>query len=619
MSVLLDALKKAAEEKNKHTLESEKSQALKLSAEDSKEPSLLTSSEDSQDMKVSSDKTLKTLDESLPKASNLDLDEIVDDFSEETVVPISTLKPSVLNQNDEMLESREQQSSAIKLKFSAPEVTSIDRSDVEVEVPDVPEQFAELERGVLKVTAENNEESDLQKGDPSSNPSDNAVEQTVEKRNEGDEGSYQWSLDQIPAYVPVPGQLKTRPEHVDVEQSSSVEERDKINSEQGSEKLANNSILTKNAHATPYGFRKSILTNPKIILSLISITVFMLVGIYTAYYYQQENERLEASFDRYKIDPIKINLPENTVIEPEVKPVDADSQNVKTLGDESKNAVANVEIDDQNTVEVPLAKIESEPEMAKLKTVSQVSASKKAAVTEKPKINSLKTSDKVLVMDTAISTIIQPKPQAVKAQITKSKALTQEQNALAEGYGFYQEGDWKSARDVFAKVLESEPKNLKAKLGFAATQNYLGNPEDALAVYQDILKENPGNSYALEAVAEIANTVLELNSEWMQQLLELAQKYPKSAVLQNALGNVYAKQENWFKAQQQYFSAVAIKDSEPTYLMNLAVSLDHLGKYLLAEDYYKKALIYQKNGTAVDQDVIKQRLLVLRQFRNMEP
>jgi tetratricopeptide (TPR) repeat protein len=56
------------------------------------------------------------------------------------------------------------------------------------------------------------------------------------------------------------------------------------------------------------------------------------------------------------------------------------------------------------------------------------------------------------------------------------------------------------------------------------------------------------------------------------------------------LGNLYADQSLWAQAQQSYFQAYHLEQSNPDYAYNLAVALEHLSQSRLALGFYRRAL-----------------------------
>ncbi|BBP46609.1 hypothetical protein THMIRHAS_19820 [Thiosulfatimonas sediminis] len=639
MSVLLEALKKAAEEKNKKAALSENDSSENALSQQSIEPIAKDGTSTVMPSALST-LNLKTNPTSL-SSSGLDLDEIVEE-PVNTVVSVPLTKQ--VSGSDELPEFKEASVPTSKLSFSLPTeefVTSeqllprraakIEPLDVPI-IPDVPEQFADLEKqgtaaratetqtnhSIQLKTSSNHVVTPNLQAPANNGPVDNTSESGKAETNE----SFGWSLEKLPAYS-----NDAIEESSEVTDAKNVTTDEKTNNRSKLDKgaLANNSVLTKNKHSKPYTAKHFFLKNQKVVVGFVSLTVFTLIGAYSAYYYQVENHRLEASFERYKINPIMVELPksspavisETRVAELDLAPREGIDQGQIPMASVSENPEIRAE---SQVNESPM--VESAQTSLPAKSVAPIAISPSSqqakptakAITE-PKVKPLKTNENALVLTTDISTVIQPKRQTINAQISKSRALTAEQLQLADAYQQYQNQEWQAAQELFAKVLAINPSNHKAMLGLAATENYLGQPGKALATYQNVLKIQPGNTYALEAIAEIANATASPSEEWIKQLSDMTEKYPQSAVLQNALGNALAKQNNWFKAQQYYFNAVSLKDTEANFLMNLAVSLDHLGKYQSAEEYYTKALVYAPNSAMLDQNAIKQRLLVLRQFR----
>jgi uncharacterized protein HemY len=93
------------------------------------------------------------------------------------------------------------------------------------------------------------------------------------------------------------------------------------------------------------------------------------------------------------------------------------------------------------------------------------------------------------------------------------------------------------------------------------------------------------------------------------RLKNLLNGQTQAAPLHFALGNLYARQNNWTDAQAAYFMASSSEPNNPDYLYNLAVSLDHLGKQELARDHYQRALTaQQKHPAAFSKVRLEQRL-----------
>lgn len=654
MSVLLEALKKAAEEKNKLAAKESEAES-SPSGNDSSETNSSFSPEDvsgevdkTPDNASSVPETVESSETEAPVSLKLepstpvepsgsrDLDELIQE-PESTVPPVSGsiyTKQDSSSIDDDELETRQQTASATKLNFSIP--SEQDTSDSEDEKTSQtatvnPESKNSADLPVID-TASLDEDSlpepelsavlsDAKPAKVEEKPTATQTADSKTKDAKEEDDSFEWGLEQLPAYVP-----EGESGHKDASASS-----DKQEAEQRAEedrKLAKNTVLTKNAHSKPYS-TGGLLSSPRTLLALTSVTAFVCIGLYTAFYFDQQNQALEASFDKYKITPIQVEVPKlPEVVDTDVNKAEdlngttviADSASEST-SDEAQDALQGAESKSEAKTLASTKTVKPARDTATKASTSSggQKPSKAVATKSEPKAKPLRTTDKVLVLNTVNSTIIQPKPAAKAALITRSKDLTPSQQQLVKGYEYYQQGEWQKAQDAFNAVSQRDPQNIKALIGLAATQNALGDPSTSVETYLQVLNVDPGNSFALEAVAEIANSVTAPTNDWLQQLTELAQRNPKSAVLQNALGNFMARKQDWFKAQESYFNAVSMEPNQAVYLMNLAISLDHMNKYKLAADYYTQALVYANNTTAIDQSAIKERLVILKQHSLMEP
>ncbi|VAW47630.1 hypothetical protein MNBD_GAMMA04-482, partial [hydrothermal vent metagenome] len=189
-----------------------------------------------------------------------------------------------------------------------------------------------------------------------------------------------------------------------------------------------------------------------------------------------------------------------------------------------------------------------------------------------------------------------------------------EESILSEAYLSYQQGDFLSAEQSFESVLAMNPQNEFALIGLgnilASKQQYVA----AMNYYQRALAAEPSSLNAFEAIANISDHIA-LSSDWKKALTDMAQDHSESATLQYALGNLYAEGQDWLAAQSAYFQAVALEPDNADYLVNLAVSLDQLGKYNMAARYYTEALAFvDVEKVNFNEAQVKNRLISIRQF-----
>ncbi|MGH8610785.1 MAG: tetratricopeptide repeat protein [Gammaproteobacteria bacterium] len=178
-------------------------------------------------------------------------------------------------------------------------------------------------------------------------------------------------------------------------------------------------------------------------------------------------------------------------------------------------------------------------------------------------------------------------PSAIK--ISRGKT-TRDRNAdLAQAYRAYRAGDYVAARRAYEAVLRVQPEQRDALLGFAAIESRVGRIERAHRIYAQVLRRNPRDPVASAALFNLHNLAGGDVAE--SQLKLLLDQHHDSPSLHFSLGNFYARRSRWPEAQQAYFSAFSADKDNPEYAYNLAVSLDQLGEANVATQYYQKALI----------------------------
>ena len=179
---------------------------------------------------------------------------------------------------------------------------------------------------------------------------------------------------------------------------------------------------------------------------------------------------------------------------------------------------------------------------------------------------------------------------------------------------------------------------------YAAYQK--GDDQLALAKYNAVLDVDPDNRNALLARAAINiqnNRIAEAIRDYRRilfvnpkdslamssmiavanyspeqsetQLKLMIRDEPDSHYLNFTLGNIFGAQNRWQEAQKKYFTALENNPHDPNYAYNLAVSLEHIAKPQVAIAYYELALNNYTRGLATfSRDVVDARLEILRQL-----
>ena len=412
--------------------------------------------------------------------------------------------------------------------------------------------------------------------------------------------SFDWSMDNLPGYV------QTNVAEVQTKQNSNP---------------SVNPILLGTANRPPSVTGKSKYQSTSFIFVAVFIALLMfLIGAYGINYYMEESESLEKSMKKYDLVGLNIRPKQApTQQDPQVEKDNQSTSNEEVLVIVPTKENLNTEerlalntIDGVETNITPSNVVSESVENAKkskdIDKLAENIASSKQKIAEKTPLLS---KNKPIKKEASIGKTVS-KPSAVSSlpvvTINKTKS------SLADGYEAYNAGDYNNASANFSRVLQTEPKNINALMGLGAiavvNQDFLA----AVQYYEQVLEKEPNNLNALEAIANLSSQA-PLNEEWNKQLFIVADIYTQSAVLQNAAGNTFAKRNDWLSAQERYFKAHVNNPSNPDYMVNLAVSYDHLGEYSLASQYYTLAL-GQASHSRVNFDIqqVKSRLISIKQL-----
>ncbi len=199
-------------------------------------------------------------------------------------------------------------------------------------------------------------------------------------------------------------------------------------------------------------------------------------------------------------------------------------------------------------------------------------------------------------------------PSAIK--ISRGRATRRWNVDLTQAYRAYRAGDYVAARRGYEAVLRVQPEQRDALLGLAAIESRVGRIERAHRIYAQVLRRNPRDPVASSALFNLHN--LAGGDVVESQLKLLLDQYRDSPSLHFSLGNFYARRSRWPEAQQAYFSAFSADKDNPEYAYNLAVSLDQLGKTNAALPYYQEALILSAGrASSLSQGEVRARIRAL--------
>ncbi len=177
-------------------------------------------------------------------------------------------------------------------------------------------------------------------------------------------------------------------------------------------------------------------------------------------------------------------------------------------------------------------------------------------------------------------------------QVSAGAAEPQLNPQLGQAYAALQSGKLDAARQLYTDAARSDPRNINALLGLAAIAMQEGRTEDASRLYFNVLDLEPRNAYAQTGLIAMMGRADPAAAE--SKLKQLIAREPLAS-LYFTLGNLYGDQSRWAEAQQAYFQAHQLEQSNPDYAYNLAVGLEHIGQSRLAASFYQRAVEQAKS------------------------
>lgn len=177
-----------------------------------------------------------------------------------------------------------------------------------------------------------------------------------------------------------------------------------------------------------------------------------------------------------------------------------------------------------------------------------------------------------------------PAEPASPIRVTRSQ--TRINPLLEQGYAALQQGNLVQAQQAYARMLDSDPRNVDALYGLAAIAVQRQQAALAEDYYLRILEADPRDAIAHAGLAGLKGKSGGAES----RIKTLIAEQPNVPQLHFALGNLYAQEQRWRDAQQAYFLAYRNDSENPDAAFNLAVSLDQLHQDRQAAQYYGEAL-----------------------------
>ena len=163
-----------------------------------------------------------------------------------------------------------------------------------------------------------------------------------------------------------------------------------------------------------------------------------------------------------------------------------------------------------------------------------------------------------------------------------------------EAYQAYSNGDLAVACRAYEQILTVRPHYRAALLGLAACAVGDGDLTLAMDLYTRLARRYPQDVLVQAALADLARRQGAAQDEARLRGLQAAAA--AQPFLHFILGQARAAQARWPEAQQAFFAAYRVEPGNPVYALNLAISLDHAGRFDRALGYYYTALSLARNG-----------------------
>lgn len=381
-------------------------------------------------------------------------------------------------------------------------------------------------------------------------------------------------------------------------------------------------------------------------LSALAITAGIMIGAY--YYYLQNAQDIQMAPLPQRpatplTDPIEAADPVAAEQEAPVSTV-LGSDIEDTQADAPVSAITEQPADDQPLNTLSAASTEPVPEPdAPIATVASTAPaySEPASAPSAPALadTPAATTPKTITTPSPQASVPQPDTQAPPAAVAESNAnnTTGDDNAagdnapahriqtrrqisrvapplettLQQAYQHFQQGDLVQAESEYLAALRIDPQQRDALLGLAAVQIRQGRYDQALRRYQQRLQTDPRD---LDARAGMLG-LLAINGAdpgLHTELNLLLREQPEAAYLYFLKGSLAIGQQQWRAAQQAFFDALQRDPANPDYAFNLAVSLDHLVQPREALRYYRLALSWREARPAsFDVDAAQRRVATL--------
>lgn len=200
-----------------------------------------------------------------------------------------------------------------------------------------------------------------------------------------------------------------------------------------------------------------------------------------------------------------------------------------------------------------------------------------------------------------------PKNAVLATQMPKNSPL---RVALNDAYDAYKAENIEVALTYYKKAVAIDSKNIDGLFGLGSCYQLLGQTDEALKAYVQVLEIDPDYYPAKNNMIILisGNSVEKAISE----LLKINDKHPNNAFVLAQIGTMYSYVEKYTEAIFYLGKAIENEPSNPFYSYNMAVTFDQMKKYKDAYNYYDHTLSLITSSTLLDKNVIYDRMTYLK-------
>ncbi len=345
---------------------------------------------------------------------------------------------------------------------------------------------------------------------------------------------------------------------------------------------------TPNQAATILSNKKPKTNSSMLLLSVLGILVFIGVGSFFGYsYYLEQDNTINHQISALSQEP-------RTIITP-ISEVDLAINN-NTIGSEQTNNSA-TEIPEKGTLTspapdnitdtVPLADTPKETELSQ-KESKPINNQIDDEITSPPTLNSVIQSHPLSLEYSEPAAKIKNIPPSIKIRV---KQAPQKVNTnLSKAYSAFTRGNIDKAAQYYNRVLLKDTNNIDALLGVAAIAVIDKETDRAIDLYTKVLDLNPTNATAKAGLLSL-NNMTDINTSSESEIKILINQKPDNASLYFNLGNIYLAQSRTANALNMFIKANNLSPGNPDVLLNIAICLDNSDKLNQAKEYYQRAII----------------------------